>query len=112
MGMDCSGFTQTVLSLFGRSLQRNASQQAAQGEPVESLQSVQAGDLAFFCKPDSESKSVTHVGILIDSARIIHCSGRVKVEKIEPQGIFSVEQADAAHPQGKYTHTLLYIRRC
>ena len=112
MGMDCSGFTQTVLSLFGRSLQRNASQQAVQGEPIENLESAQAGDLAFFCKPDSESKSVTHVGILIDSARIIHCSGRVKVEMIDPQGIFSVEQADAAHPQGKYTHTLLYIRRC
>lgn len=112
MGMDCSGFTQTVLSLFGRTLLRNASQQAVQGEPVESLQNVQAGDLAFFCKPDSESKSVTHVGILIDSARIIHCSGRVKVEKIDPQGIFSVEQADAAHPQGQYTHMLLNIRRC
>lgn len=112
MGMDCSGFTQTVLSLFGRSLLRNASQQAAQGQLIENLESVQAGDLAFFCKPDSESKSVTHVGILIDSSRIIHCSGRVKVEKIDPQGIFSVEQADAAHPQGQYTHTLLNIRRC
>ncbi len=112
MGMDCSGFTQTVLSLFGKALLRNASQQAEQGRPIETLENAQAGDLAFFCKPDSESKSVTHVGILIDSARIIHCSGRVKVEKIDPQGIFSVEQADAAHPQGQYTHTLLNIRRC
>ena len=111
MGMDCSGFTQTILALFGRHILRNASQQAAQGEAVELLQAAHAGDLAFFCKADSEKKAVTHVGILIDSARIIHCSGRVKVEKIDAQGIFSPELADAEHPQGQYSHTLLSIRR-
>ncbi|MGM9810166.1 MAG: hypothetical protein ACI30J_04775 [Paludibacteraceae bacterium] len=54
---------------------------------------------------------VAHVGILIDKQWIIHCSGRVKVEKIDATGIFSIEQADAQHPQGQYTHQLLSIRR-
>ena len=129
MGMDCSGFTQVVLSLFGKHLLRNASQQATQGIEVNRLEDAQAGDLAFFCKPNADNATnetnanhanhtnngahapITHVGILIDKQRIIHCSGRVKVEKIDATGIFSIEQADAQHPQGQYTHQLLSIRR-
>ena len=126
MGMDCSGFTQVVLSLFGKHLLRNASQQATQGIEVNGLEDAQAGDLAFFCKPNADNANngkndnndnngahapITHVGILIDKQRIIHCSGRVKVEKIDATGIFSIEQADAKHPQGQYTHQLLSIRR-
>ena len=126
MGMDCSGFTQVVLSLFGKHLLRNASQQATQGTEVNRLEDAQAGDLAFFCKPQTNHANnanngnnenngahapITHVGILIDKQRIIHCSGRVKVEKIDATGIFSIEQADAKHPQGQYTHQLLSIRR-
>ena len=126
MGMDCSGFTQVVLSLFGKHLLRNASEQATQGTEVNRLEDAQAGDLAFFCKPQTNhannannennanngnNTTITHVGILIDKQRIIHCSGRVKVEKIDATGIFSIEQADAKHPQGQYTHQLLSIRR-
>lgn len=126
MGMDCSGFTQVVLSLFGKHLLRNASEQATQGTEVNGLENAQAGDLAFFCKPQTNNANnetngknenngnnttITHVGILIDKQRIIHCSGRVKVEKIDATGIFSIEQADAKHPQGQYTHQLLSIRR-
>ena len=123
MGMDCSGFTQVVLSLFGKHLLRNASQQATQGIEVNRLEDSQAGDLAFFCKPQTNHANhanhanngahapITHVGILIDKQRIIHCSGRVKVEKIDATGIFSIEQADTQHPQGQYTHQLLSIRR-
>ena len=123
MGMDCSGFTQVVLSLFGKHLMRNASEQATQGTEVSRLEDAQAGDLAFFTKPQTNhanhanneknenNATITHVGILIDKQRIIHCSGRVKVEKIDATGIFSIEQADAQHPQGQYTHQLLSIRR-
>ena len=117
MGMDCSGFTQTVLSFFGKHLLRNASEQATQGTEVPSLDQAQAGDLAFFCKPHGDNENyanngtITHVGILIDKQRIVHCSGRVKVEKMDATGIFSIEQADAQHPQGQYTHQLLSIRR-
>lgn len=108
MGMDCSGFSQTVMSLFGKHLLRNASEQAAQGRAISAIGKAQAGDLAFF---DHEDKKISHVGILLDSQRVIHCSGRVKVEKIDASGICSIEQADKAHPQGIYTHHLVQIRR-
>ena len=109
MGMDCSGFTQVIMSLFGRQLLRNASEQATQGTAVASLKEAQAGDLVFFShQPESK---ISHVGIVADTERVIHCSGRVKVEKLDETGIFSVEQADEAHPNGRYTHYLASIRR-
>ena len=107
MGMDCSGFTQTIMSLFGKHLLRNASQQATQGQEITDLQNAQAGDLVFFNhqSPITNHKSkITHVGIVIDPERVIHCSGRVKVEKLDTTGIFSAERGD-------YSHYLVSIRR-
>ena len=101
MGVDCSGFTQVVMSLFGRHLLRNASEQATQGIEVENLSLSQSGDLAFF---DHDDGKISHVGIIIDSERIIHCSGRVKVEKLDSIGIFCAETGD-------YSHHLVRIRR-
>ena len=101
MGMDCSGFTQVVMSLFGKQLLRNASEQVKQGRKVSDRKKVQAGDLLFF---DHHDGKISHVGIAIDAERVIHCSGRVKVEKWDEQGIYSAEQ-------GTYTHCLAAIRR-
>ena len=114
MGMDCSGFTQTIMSLFGKHLLRNASQQATQGQEITNLQNAQAGDLVFFnhqspmsndkCQMTNDQSPITHVGIVIDPERVIHCSGRVKVEKLDTTGIFSAERGD-------YSHYLVSIRR-
>lgn len=92
--MDCSGFTQVILSLFGKHLLRNASEQATQGTPIASLSEAQAGDLAFF---DHQDRKISHVGIVIDPTRVVHCSGRVKVEKLDETGIFNIEQGGYSH---------------
>ena len=101
LGMDCSGFTQVILSLFGRQLLRNASEQATQGKTVSELTKTQAGDLAFFKHQEGK---ISHVGIILDAERIIHCSGRVKVEKLDNNGIFNAEMGD-------YSHHLVKIKR-
>lgn len=101
LGMDCSGFTQTVMSLFGKALLRNASGQVTQGKPIKDLSKAKAGDLVFF---DHEDGKISHVGIVIDPERVIHCSGRVKVEKLDSQGIFNAET-------GEYSHHLVSIRK-
>ena len=100
-GIDCSGFTQVVHSLFGHQLLRNASEQATQGVEVPSLADAKPGDLAFF---DHEDGKICHVGLIWDKGFIIHCSGRVKIEKLDEKGIYSDEQ-------GTYTHHLVQIRR-
>lgn len=104
-GMDCSGLTQVFYSLFGVSLLRNAREQITQGESVATPAEVQPGDLAFFDHADRDPRqtSISHVGILLSSTRIIHCSGCVHVDDIDSQGIHL--------PNGEMTHHLVAIRR-
>jgi cell wall-associated NlpC family hydrolase len=82
-------------------LQRDSSQQALQGEVVGLLAEAEPGDLAFF---DDEEGNINHVGMLLDRNRIIHCSGKVRVDIIDHEGIYSGEQQ-------KYTHKLRLIKR-
>jgi cell wall-associated NlpC family hydrolase len=100
-GIDCSGFTQTVLKFFNIPILRDAYQQATQGEPVGFLEEAKMGDLAFF---DNEQGKITHVGILLNDHEIIHSSGKVRVDKIDNMGIVHSENF-------RRTHQLRVIKR-
>jgi hypothetical protein len=100
-GIDCSGFTQVVFKLNNIQLKRDASQQVQEGVLVESLSQARLGDLAFFNNAEGR---VTHVGILLNDEHIIHASGKVKIDTIDKDGIYSEEQK-------RHTHTLHSIRR-
>lgn len=101
LGLDCSGFTQVVFKQHGIKLLRDAAQQATQGELISILNDGKPGDLAFF---DNAEGKIIHVGILLDNQRIIHCSGKVRIDMIDDKGIFKREL-------NKYTHSLQLIRR-
>jgi hypothetical protein len=105
MGYDCSGFTQTVYSVFGINLLRNAREQVTQGQVVSSLAEAQPGDLVFFDHLDRapEATRITHVGMLISPTEVIHCAGYVHVNKIDEKGIRLAN--------GKLTHHLVQIKR-
>ena len=105
MGYDCSGFTQTVYSVFGIYLLRNAREQVTQGQVVNSLAEAQAGDLVFFDHADRDPNAtrITHVGMLISPTEVIHCAGWVHVAKIEDMGIRLAN--------GKLSHHLAQIKR-
>lgn len=100
-GIDCSGLTQIVFKMLGKPLKRDAFQQAEQGKVVNFLQEAKAGDLAFF---DNEEGRVIHVGIMLDDQHIIHASGRVKIDPIDGQGIYSLDLK-------RHTHKLRIIKR-
>ncbi len=100
-GIDCSGFTQAVFKLQGIYLSRDAWMQAEQGTVVDFLAEAKLGDLAFF---DNAEGKITHVGIMLNNEQIIHASGRVKIDRIDSQGIYSEEQK-------RYTHKLRIIKR-
>lgn len=100
-GIDCSGFTQVVFNLNKISIKRDASQQALEGDKVNSLKDARTGDLAFFNNPEGR---VTHVGILLNNDRIIHASGKVKIDRMDEDGIYSDELK-------RNTHKLHSIRR-
>jgi len=100
-GLDCSGFTQMVFKLCGFRLNRDAEQQATQGKLINLIAEARPGDLAFFENPDGK---IVHTGIILADQRIIHASGRVRVDKIDHQGIFNEDTR-------QYTHALRLIRR-
>ena len=75
--------------------------QAEQGNVVDFLAEAKLGDLAFF---DNAEGKITHVGIMLNNEQIIHASGRVKIDRIDNQGIYSEEQK-------RYTHKLRIVKR-
>lgn len=101
MGIDCSGFTQVIFSIFGINLERDASKQSLQGKKVKSLSVAKEGDLLFFGK---DNKHITHVGIFLEKQYVIHSSGRVRIDLIDNKGIID-------HDTKQYSHTLQIIRR-
>lgn len=100
MGVDCSGFVQTVYKLLGIKLKRDAWQQAEQGVAVR-LETSKQADLAFF---QNENGRVIHVGIVLDNNQIAHASGKVRIDKLDEKGIVNAET-------GKRTHQLHSVRR-
>jgi cell wall-associated NlpC family hydrolase len=101
LGVDCSGFVQTVFKVHGIRLSRDAWQQVKEGEAVEKLSFAKTGDVAFFNNPEGR---ITHVGILLNRNQIIHASGKVRIDKIDEEGIINI-RAD------KRTHQLHSMKR-
>ena len=82
-------------------ISRDAYQQAELGESVEFNELIEPGDLAFFAK---EGEKISHVGICIGDEKIIHASGKVRIDKLDHHGIYHSELQ-------KYTHELRIIKR-
>lgn len=100
MGVDCSGFVQTVFKVLGVPLLRDAYQQAAQGETVL-FKDARNGDVAFFT---NAAGRVVHVGIVLGNEKIIHASGKVRIDTLTEEGIF-------IQATGTKTHTFHSIKR-
>jgi len=100
LGIDCSGFTQMVYRLQGVDLPRDAYQQAEVGTTLSFVEESEPGDLAFF---DNAEGKITHVGIILEDNHIIHASGKVRIDRIDQQGIFNTEI-------GNHTHKLRLIK--
>ncbi len=100
MGIDCSGFAQTCFKMIEIKLPRDAWQQEMEGEEVR-YSDVKKGDLAFF---HNEKARVTHVGLMLDGNKIIHASGKVRIDVVDEEGIIHSEN-------GKRTHQLKSFKR-
>ncbi|OFX49884.1 MAG: hypothetical protein A2046_16210 [Bacteroidetes bacterium GWA2_30_7] len=99
-GIDCSGLSQISYKVFGINILRDASQQVTHGKIIEFIDDAKPADLAFF---DNADGLITHVGLILDKNHIIHSSGKVRIDKIDHQGIFNEERQI-------YTHKLRIIK--
>ena len=81
---DCSGLVKVSYFANGIILHRDASQQALIGNVMkaEDWKKAELGDLLFF---GTKSGRVTHVAIYLKDGEYIHCSGRVKLNSVDPQ---------------------------
>jgi len=81
---------QAVYLMHGIMLPRDASQQAMQGEPVDTgdnFSNARSGDLLFFVSKasgDNLVDRVTHVAIYMDDMRFIHASDHVRIGSFNP----------------------------
>jgi hypothetical protein len=100
-GIDCSGLIQIVFKVNGIELLRDAAQQATQGETISLLDEAEPGDLVFF---DNEEEKIIHVGLFIEKDKLIHASGKVRIDTVDHEGIYNQELK-------KYTHHLRLIKR-
>jgi cell wall-associated NlpC family hydrolase len=100
-GFDCSGLCQNLYRQVGIEIPRDASVQAGLGYSVNFIEEAKAGDLVFF---DNEEGKIIHTGMILGDGKILHASGKVKIDSIDHQGIFSKEQ-------NRYTHQLRLIKK-
>lgn len=93
-GIDCSGFTQVVFKICGYALLRDAHQQARQGKAVPGFGDAKPGDLVFF---KNDEGNINHVGMLTHENKIIHASGRVRIDMVSENGIQNVDTKTITH---------------
>jgi len=83
-GVDCSGFTYTLLRAEGITIPRDAEPQSVAGTPVTG-RSLEPGDLVFF--RTGPSGPVGHVGLYVGNDEMIdapHTGASVRLEPVPP----------------------------
>jgi cell wall-associated NlpC family hydrolase len=101
LGIDCSGFVQVLYRMHGIILPRDAKVQAEYGSTLSFAEEAEPGDLAFF---DNDEGHIIHVGMVLQEGKIIHASGKVRIDRLDHQGIYNAEAR-------AYTHRLRLLKR-
>ena len=92
-GIDCSGFTQAVFRMNAIKLPRDSKDQVRQGQEI-TFEEVKEGDLAFFHNINGK---INHVGIVMNDGKIIHASGKVRIDTLLKEGIYNNEREKISH---------------
>jgi hypothetical protein len=100
-GIDCSGLTQIIYKMIGVRLPRDAGEQVKMGTAMSFVDEAEPGDLAFF---DDEEGNIVHVGIIWKRNKIIHASGKVRIDNVDQFGIFNVDTQ-------RYTHKMRVMKK-
>ncbi|MEM9886478.1 MAG: NlpC/P60 family protein [Bacteroidota bacterium] len=101
LGIDGAGLVQNVFQMLGINMPREAVQQKDRGTPIDFVEQAMEGDLAFF---ENRLGRITHVGIILPDAQIVHASDCVRIDRLDHFGIFN-------ESSNRYTHKLRVMRR-
>ncbi len=100
-GVDSGSLVQLVYKINAIRLPRYPNQQSEKGEVLSFIEESESGDLAFF---ENESGEINHVGIMLEDQKIIHASGKVRIDTLDSTGIFNQEL-------NQHTHKLRFVKR-
>lgn len=100
-GIDCSGFSQIIYKMVGVKLPRDAKDQVHHGVALSFVDEAKPGDLAFF---DNDEGQIVHVGLIWEKNKIIHASGKVRIDNVDQFGIFNVDTK-------RYSHKMRVMKR-
>ncbi|MCB9246289.1 MAG: C40 family peptidase [Flavobacteriales bacterium] len=103
MGIDCSALVQVSLFAMGIDFPRDSGDQFAVAGMDVGFAELRRNDLVFF---RGVSGRIVHVGIASGDGHILHASGRVRLDRLDEQGI---KREDSRG--GIYTHKKPLIRR-
>ena len=99
-GIDCSGFTSTILNQFGAQLPHSSKLQATKGKKVKKYK---VGDLAFF---GHKKGKINHVGIIISNypepLKIIHATSS--------KGVMENEVAKSSYWKSRYFYAVRVLK--
>jgi hypothetical protein len=101
LGIDCSGLVQIIYKMAGFTLPRDVSDQVHVGKALSFIEETKPGDLAFF---DNDEGHIIHVGIIWEKNKIIHASGKVRIDNVDQFGIYNLET-------NRYTHQMRVMKR-
>jgi cell wall-associated NlpC family hydrolase len=87
--------------MIGLRIPRDASRQVKLGIALSFVDEAEPGDLAFF---DDEEGNIVHVGIIWKRNKIIHASGKVRIDNVDQFGIFNVDLK-------RYTHKMRVMKK-
>ena len=99
-GTDAGAFTQLVMKANGIDLPRFPHEQAELGYAHSFVEESEVGDLAFFENTDG---FIDHVGIMLDTQKVIHAFGKVRIDTLDSSGIFNSDL-------NRHTHRLRFVK--
>ena len=94
VGLDCSGLVQQALYAAGVAAPRDSDQQATLGAPLDLAGELQRGDLVFWRG---------HVGMMLDSATLIHANAFHMAVSSEPlaKAVARIAEGGGGQPIGR-----------
>ncbi|MFV0366326.1 MAG: NlpC/P60 family protein [Mangrovibacterium sp.] len=100
-GIDASGLIQIIFKMAKIQFPRTIEYQVAYGEALTFMEECENGDVAFF---HDANGNINHAGFIWEKNKVIHVSGKVRIDGIDQYGIYNNETR-------RYTHNLRVIKR-
>lgn len=86
-GIDDVNLVANALSVVSESVPRSIEAFSTYGTFLSFIEEAQLGDILLFS--NSSSGEVSHCGMYLGNGRVLHASGKVRIDRVDHQGIFN-----------------------